>query len=104
MEKPRKVNPTTKKRVAVYIRIATRKQAMPNTLDESKEYYPEYIASHPDRDLTGIYIDEGFSGTKDNHPDFQRLLADCRARKIDLLMTKSMPYATPLNPKHNKEP
>ena len=96
-----KVASTTpaKKRIASYSRVATREQATP-----LMGLYEKYIASHPDWEPAGIYIDEGFSGTKDDRPDFQRLLADCRAGKIDLLMTKSTPYATPLNPRHNKEP
>ena len=35
--------------------------------------------------------DEGLTGlSADNRPDFQRLMADCRARKIDRILCKSV--------------
>lgn len=34
--------------------------------------------------------DEGITGTKDNRPEFMRLLEDCRKGKIDLVITKSI--------------
>lgn len=40
--------------------------------------------------LAGIYADEAMTGTKDNRPEFQRMLADCRAGKIDMVIVKSV--------------
>ena len=37
-----------------------------------------------------MYADEGMTGTKENRPEFQRLLSDCRARKIDMVIVKSI--------------
>lgn len=37
-----------------------------------------------------IYLDEALTGTKDTRENFQRLLADCRDGKIDLVITKSI--------------
>ena len=44
----------------------------------------------PGWEFAGVYADEGVSGTKESRPEFQRLLADCRAGKIDLVITKSI--------------
>ena len=41
--------------------------------------------------LAGVYADEGTSGTvKKKRDGFLRLLQDCEAGKIDMLLTKSI--------------
>ena len=41
--------------------------------------------------MAGVYADEGTSGTvKKKRDGFLRLLQDCEAGKIDLLLTKSI--------------
>ena len=37
-----------------------------------------------------MYADQGISGTSENRPEFQRMMEDCRAGKIDLIVTKSI--------------
>ena len=37
-----------------------------------------------------MYVDEALTGTKDDRDGFQRLLADSRAGKIDMVLTKSI--------------
>ena len=37
-----------------------------------------------------MYADEAITGTKEERADFQRMLADCRDGKIDLIVTKSI--------------
>ena len=39
----------------------------------------------------GVYADEGISGTSLKHRDsFNRMIADCKAGKIDMIITKSV--------------
>ena len=45
---------------------------------------------HEHRLDDGVYADADYTGTKDSRPEFQRLLADCRAGKIDRVLTKSL--------------
>jgi len=40
--------------------------------------------------FAGVYADEAKTGTKGDRPEFQRMLADARAGKIDLIITKSI--------------
>lgn len=55
------------------------------------EYYTRYIKSRPDYVLAGIYADEGISGTNvKKREEFKRLIADCEAHKIDVVITKSI--------------
>jgi DNA invertase Pin-like site-specific DNA recombinase len=43
-----------------------------------------------DWEFAGVYADDAVTGVKDTRPEFQRLLADCRGGKIDMVLTKSV--------------
>jgi len=78
------------KRVAAYARVSSGKDAMLHSLSAQVSYYSELIQKHPGWEYAGVYADEALAGTKDNRAEFQRLLADCRDGKIDLILTKSI--------------
>lgn len=48
------------------------------------------IQQHPGWQYAGVYSDEALTGTKDDRAAFQRLLSDCRAGLIDMVITKSI--------------
>ena len=48
------------------------------------------IQNHPGWVYVGAYVDEGITGTKEDRPKFIKLMEDCRAGKIDLIITKSV--------------
>ena len=77
-------------RVAAYARVSSDKDAAFHSLEAQTDYYQKYVATHPDWVLVGIYSDNGISGTIVDRPEFQRMLEDCRAKKIDLVITKSI--------------
>ena len=79
-----------RKRVAAYARVSSGKDAMLHSLSAQVSYYSEHIQSHPEWEYAGVYVDEALTGTKDNREGFQRLLADCRAGKVDMVLTKSI--------------
>ena len=78
-----------KKRVATYVRVSTEKEMALNSLENQAEFYTAQIKAAPDWEFAGIYEDRGISGTKEMRPAFQQMLADCRAGKIDLILTKA---------------
>ena len=77
-------------RVAAYARVSSGKDAMLHSLSAQVSYYNCMIQNHPGWIFCGVYADEALTGTRDNREQFQRLLADCRAGKIDLVVTKSI--------------
>ena len=79
-----------RKRVAAYARVSSGKDAMLHSLSAQVSYYSEHIQSHPEWEYAGVYVDEALTGTKDDRDGFQRLLADCRAGKIGMVLTKSI--------------
>lgn len=83
--------PTTmeRKRVAAYARVSSGKDAIPHSLSAQVCYYSNLIQCNPKWIYVGTYVDRVASGTRENRESFQRLLADCRAGKVDMVITKS---------------
>jgi len=77
-------------RTAAYARISSGKDAMLQSLSAQVSYYSNYIQRQRGWEFVGVYADEALPGTKENRPEFQRLIADCRAGLIDLVVTKSI--------------
>ena len=63
---------------------------MLHSLSAQVSYYSDRIRRDPDWEYADVYADEAKTGTKDSRKNFQRLLADCEAGKIDLILTKSI--------------
>ena len=78
------------KRVAAYARVSNGKETMLHSLSAQVSYYSSLIQKTPGWDYAGVYADEAISGTKNTRGEFQRMLADCRAGKIDMIFTKSI--------------
>lgn len=78
------------KRVAAYARVSNGKDAMLHSLSAQISYYSKLIQKTPSWEYAGVYADEAVTGTKSTRAEFQRLLADCRAGKIDMIITKSV--------------
>ena len=80
-----------KKRVAVYARVSTDDPRQTSSYELQKNHYTDMVNHHSDWDLVDIYADEGISGTSLQHRDaFIRMIDDCKAGKIDLIVTKSV--------------
>ena len=80
-----------KLRVAAYCRVSTDSDAQLESLETQKMHYENYINSRDDWEFAGLYFDEGITGTKaDKRPKLMRLIDDCKAKKIDFVITKSI--------------
>ena len=78
-------------RVAVYARVSTDDERQTTSFELQKIYYEDFVRSRENWTLVHIYADEGISGTSKYHrDDFNRMLDDCRAGKIDLIITKNV--------------
>lgn len=78
------------KNVAAYARVSSPKDAMKHSLAAQVSYYSGMIQSHPGWRYAGVFTDEGFTGTRETRDGFQRLLEECRAGRIDMVVTKSI--------------
>ena len=80
-----------KLRVAAYCRVSTDSDAQIESLEAQKEHYESYINAHNDWEFAGLYFDEGITGTKaDKRPNLMRMIEDCKSKKIDFVVTKSI--------------
>ena len=78
-------------RVGAYARVSTRKEEQEDSYERQVSYYNKYIQNHEGWEFAGIYADEGITGTRaDKRTDFQRMLNDCRNRKLDKILVKSI--------------
>ena len=81
----------SEKRVAVYVRVSTDDAQQTSSFELQKNYYADMVSRHKGWRLVDVYADEGLSGTAvENRKDFLRMIADCEAGKIDLIVTKSI--------------
>ena len=85
-----KVSLLTILRVAAYARVSAGQDTMLRSFEAQKSYYSQYIASNSNWVFAGLYADKAETGTKETRPEFQRMLDDCRAGRIDLIITKSI--------------
>ena len=91
--KIRRVQPSPilqkKLRVAAYARVSV--DTLHHSLAVQVSYYSNLIQNNPAWEYAGVYADEGITGTSTAHrTEFKRLIADCNAGKIDLVLVKSI--------------
>lgn len=87
----RKKDTKPKLRVAAYCRVSTDSDEQATSYEAQVEHYTEYIKRNPDWEFAGIYADDGISGTNTkNREEFNRLIKDCEAGTIDMVITKSI--------------
>lgn len=88
----RRASSATKRlKVAAYARVSTDSTEQTESLETQKSHYEHLIGARPDWELAGIYFDEGISGTKkENRTGLNNLLADCRAGRVERILTKSI--------------
>ena len=80
-----------KTRVAVYCRVSTDSEEQETSYEAQVSHYTEFIQSKPEWQMVEVYADDGISGTNTAKRDeFNRMIADCEAGKIDLILTKSI--------------
>lgn len=80
-----------KLRVAAYCRVSTDSDEQATSYDAQIEHYTEYISKNPEWVLAGIFADDGITGTNTKKRDeFNRMIDECHAGNIDMIITKSI--------------
>ncbi len=77
--------------MAAYCRVSSDHEDQLHSFAAQVDYYTKYIKDHPNYEMAGIYADEGISGTNTKKREqFKKMIADCKAGKIDVVITKSI--------------
>ena len=80
-----------KLRVAAYCRVSTDSDEQATSYEAQIEHYTEFIQKNPEWVLAGIFADDGISGTNTKkREEFNRMIDECRAGNIDMIITKSI--------------
>jgi len=75
-----------------YVRLSVEDSGKPgaDTIYAQKELVQKYIECQPDMTYCGMYCDNGRTGTNFDRPEFERLMSDIRAGKIDCVVVKDL--------------
>ena len=78
-------------RIASYSRVSTEQDDQKNSLASQLKYFDDVVGAAPGLELCQAYFDEGISGTSlKKRASFNRMLADARAGKLDVIVTKEV--------------
>lgn len=81
----------TRKKVAAYARVSKNTERTMHSMSAQISYYNSLIQKNSEWEFAGIYSDEAITGTSaERRPGFMKLIEDCEAGKIDIVLTKSI--------------
>lgn len=80
----------SKLKVAAYCRVSSVNDDQMGSLTFQQNYYRQLIDQNEHWELFGIYADHATGRNIAKRPQFRQLLVDCRAGKINLIITKSI--------------
>lgn len=77
--------------VALYIRLSKEdeNEGPSESVTNQESLLDEFVKNHR-LSVYDVYIDDGYSGTNFDRPDFQRMLDDIEDRKVNMVITKDL--------------
>ena len=77
---------------ALYIRLSREDgdKEESNSVHNQRRLLLDFISKHENFILYDIYIDDGYTGTNFNRPDFQRMLRDIENSKVNCVIVKDL--------------
>ena len=80
-----------KLKVAAYCRVSTDSDEQASSYEVQVEHYTQFIQKNSGWELAGIFADDGISGCNTKkRSKFNRMIEECMAGKIDMIITKSI--------------
>lgn len=79
-----------KVRAAGYCRISSTHEDQKSSIRIQAQHLASVLASHPEWENAGLYIDVATGTKTEKRPELQRLMEDCRAGRVNLILTKSI--------------
>ncbi|MGN0293410.1 MAG: recombinase family protein [Lachnospiraceae bacterium] len=84
-------NQAGKVKVAAYCRVSTETDEQAVSLESQRLYFRKYIENQENWEFSGIYYDEGISGTQTiKRQGFNQMIEDALHHRIDLILTKEV--------------
>lgn len=66
------------------------KKTESNSIGSQRDILRAYVQSHEDLRIYDIYIDDGYSGANFERPEFERMMVDIRAGKVNCVLVKDL--------------
>lgn len=86
-----KMEDKPKLRVAAYCRVSTDSNEQATSYEAQIGHYTNFIQKNEEWQLSGVFADDGISGTNTKKRDeFNRMIEECMAGNIDMIITKSI--------------
>ncbi len=82
-----------KYKVGAYLRLSKEEftdNKESNSIINQKQIINSYINEHSNLEVVDYYIDDGYSGTDFNRPEFKRLLNDLKNKKVNTIIVKDL--------------
>lgn len=81
-----------KYKVAGYVRLSKEDKIKDesNSVTNQKAIMKSYIKNNTDLELVDFYIDDGYSGTTFDRPDFKRMIRDITENKVNTIIVKDL--------------
>lgn len=80
-----------KLRVAAYCRVSRDSDEQASSYEVQVEHYTQFIQKNLEWELAGIFADDGISGCNTKkRSEFNRMIEECMAGGIDMIITKSI--------------
>lgn len=78
--------------VGIYIRLSREDgdKEESDSVGNQRKLLTEYVAKKEDFILYDTYVDDGYSGTNFNRPDFKRMIADIESGKVNCVVVKDL--------------
>ena len=86
-----KMEDKPKLRVAAYCRVSTDSDEQATSYEAQIEHYTNFIKNNEEWEFAEIFADDGISGTNTKkREEFNRMIEECMAGNIDMIITKSI--------------
>lgn len=80
-----------KLRVATYCCVSTDSDEQASSYEVQIAHYTDFIKKNSEWEFAGIFADDGITGTNTKkRQEFNRMIEECMARNIDMIITKSI--------------
>lgn len=77
--------------VGIYVRLSKADERTEESVSvENQKLILEKYAKEQGWNIRSVYVDDGFSGTNQNRPDFQRMIKDVEDKFINLILIKDL--------------
>lgn len=85
-------------RAAIYLRLSKEdgdfsfsgEKLESDSISNQRMLILDYLKKHPEITVVGEYVDDGFTGANFERPDFNRMMDDVKAGKIDCIVVKDL--------------